>query len=84
MTVQKNGQVTTVQVRDTGAGIPEAHLSKIFEPFFSTKAEGHGIGLWMTRRIIERDFRGTILVESSPGQGTVFTLALPSHEPSPA
>ena len=68
-----------VTVADTGPGISQQHLSKIFEPFFSTKGEqGTGLGLWISKEIIERH-RGVLRVRSRAGEqlGSVFTLFLP-------
>jgi signal transduction histidine kinase len=64
-----------ISVADTGRGISEENLPRIFTPFFTTKGEaGTGLGLYITRRIIE-DHRGTITVESGAG-GTTFTISL--------
>jgi PAS domain S-box-containing protein len=67
-----------VDVRDTGAGIPEANLSKIFDPFFTTKpvGQGTGLGLSIVYGIVERH-GGTIHVESRVGEGTTFHLSFP-------
>jgi two-component system NtrC family sensor kinase len=75
------GRYALIQVQDTGSGIPEEHLSEIFEPFFSTKTEakGTGLGLWVSRSIIQ-DHGGQIIVRSHPGYGTTFIIALPSEE----
>ena len=67
----------TVEVRDTGPGIPEEHLSKIFIPFFTTKAKGHGIGLALAHRIVT-EHGGTLTAANSPTGGAVFTIKLPS------
>jgi two-component system NtrC family sensor kinase len=66
------------KVIDTGCGIPEEHLSRIFEPHFTTKppGEGTGLGLAIAYRIVE-DHGGHFVVESSPGAGTTFTVMLP-------
>lgn len=61
---------------DTGGGIDDETLLHIFEPFYSTKASGSGLGLPTTRRIIE-GHDGTISVQSKPGHGTQFTLEFP-------
>ena len=61
---------------DTGKGIPPETLPKIFEPFFSTKRTGSGLGLPTTKRIVEAH-GGTIAVESEVGKGTKFTLRFP-------
>ena len=65
-----------VQVADSGAGIDQAHVGKIFDPFFSTKAQGTGLGLALVQQIVV-DHGGQIDVESAPGQGTTFTLSFP-------
>jgi two-component system NtrC family sensor kinase len=67
-----------IEVSDTGLGIPAEHLSRIYDPFFTTKSLGHGtgLGLSITYGII-REHDGTIAVESSVGQGTRFTLSMP-------
>jgi signal transduction histidine kinase len=64
-------------VTDTGHGITDNDLPHIFEPFFSTKAEGSGIGLALVYRVV-RDHGGQIEVRSRPGTGTTFLLSLPS------
>jgi two-component system sensor histidine kinase HydH len=63
-------------IADTGAGIPEGDLEKVFEPFFSGKKKGTGLGLAIVHQIIE-SHRGDIRVESRPGEGTVFRIRLP-------
>ncbi|MDY7225375.1 sensor histidine kinase [Hyalangium rubrum] len=69
----------TVDVQDTGAGIPPEILERIFEPFFTTKpvGEGTGLGLAVCRNIITA-MGGTLSVESTPGHGTTFRLSLPT------
>ncbi len=64
-----------IEVRDTGVGIDEANLQSIFDPFFSTREMGLGLGLALCRRIIE-EHRGEIAVESKAGE-TVFRIHLP-------
>jgi two-component system sensor histidine kinase PilS (NtrC family) len=66
-----------LMVRDTGIGIAREDLEHIFEPFFSRKAGGTGLGLATTARIVE-DHKGTIDVLSHPGKGTTFTIHLPA------
>jgi signal transduction histidine kinase len=62
-----------IQVRDTGPGIATADLQKIFIPFFTTKAKGHGIGLALAHRIITQH-GGTLTAANSPDGGAVFTI----------
>jgi len=66
-----------VSVRDTGCGIKEEDLKKIFEPLFSTKPKGTGLGLAIVQGIIEAH-KATIAVKSTVGQGTEFTLRFPA------
>jgi len=65
-----------VRVEDTGQGMPEEVLSKIFYPFFTTKEKGSGIGLAIAQKIID-SHHGSIDVESEVGNGTTFTIKLP-------
>ena len=65
-----------IRVTDNGPGIPPEILEKIFVPFFSTKAEGSGIGLSLSRQII-RNHGGQISVDSEAGKGTIFRVSLP-------
>jgi two-component system, sporulation sensor kinase E len=71
-----------VSISDTGSGIPEEKLNRIFQPFFTTKKKGSGLGLMIVQRII-RDHAGKIDVESKPGKGTTFRVWLPLHERRP-
>ncbi|MEW6163149.1 MAG: response regulator [Nitrospirota bacterium] len=65
-----------VQVSDTGKGIPKDKIKYIFDPFFTSKIYGPGLGLTFTQKIIQ-EHRGTISVDSELGKGTTFTLRLP-------
>jgi len=65
-----------ITFKDNGAGISPEHMKHLFEPFFTTKATGTGLGLVITRRIIQ-EHGGSIGVESHSGQGTIFTVQLP-------
>jgi signal transduction histidine kinase len=67
----------TIEVRDKGPGIPESNLSKIFIPFFTTKPNGHGIGLALAHRIVT-EHGGTLTAANCPTGGAVFTIKLPS------
>jgi two-component system NtrC family sensor kinase len=71
--------VFRVDVIDTGIGIPQDHLKKIYDPFFTTKelGRGTGLGLSVTYGIIQ-EHSGKIAVDSKPGHGTRFVLELPA------
>jgi two-component system NtrC family sensor kinase len=73
----EDGQVTA-EIGDTGSGIPSEHLSRIYDPFFTTKVigKGTGLGLSITYGIV-REHEGTLTCQSAVGQGTRFTVALP-------
>lgn len=71
-----------IEVADTGKGIPEENLSKIFEPYFSTKETGTGLGLAIVQKIVDVH-HGTIGVASTEGEGTKFTLRLPEAAGAP-
>jgi PAS domain S-box-containing protein len=65
-----------LEVEDTGAGIPASDANKIFNPFFTTKGQGTGLGLALAHKIIE-DHGGRISFRSTPGRGTTFRITLP-------
>lgn len=69
-----------IDVTDTGVGIPDHQLGKLFQLYFSTKESGSGLGLCTTRRILELH-GGTIAVESEAGKGTHFTVRIPITAP---
>jgi signal transduction histidine kinase len=81
------GDKVHIYIADTGCGIPQEHLSKIFAPFFTTKSRGTGLGLAVVKKIIERH-QGSIEVKSVVGEGTVFLIRLPLQQtvknPSPS
>jgi PAS domain S-box-containing protein len=77
-----NAPMLRVTVRDTGMGIPQENLERLFEPFFTTKPNGTGLGLPITRRIVQ-EHRGVISVNSELHKGTTFTLLLPSAAKQP-
>lgn len=68
-----------IQVSDTGCGIQKDDLTKIFDPYFTTKTSGTGLGLAIAHNIVEA-MGGTISVESQPGKGTTFRLVLPMRD----
>ncbi|MEM1124174.1 MAG: HAMP domain-containing sensor histidine kinase, partial [Bacteroidota bacterium] len=72
---KNNEGKTFIEVKDNGPGIPQDVMDKIFVPFFTTKKEGSGIGLSLSRQIM-RLHKGNIEVNSVEGKGTVFTLSL--------
>lgn len=74
--ISPDGDFVRVEIIDSGKGIPEANLKKIFEPYFSTKETGTGLGLAIVQKIVDVH-RGSIEVESTVGEGTKFTLWLP-------
>ncbi|WP_244964887.1 ATP-binding protein [Paenibacillus barcinonensis] len=76
MDMLKEGDRVLISVSDTGSGIPESSLSSIFNPFFTTKEEGTGLGLALCQKIVQ-DHNGKITVQSEPGTGSTFTLCLP-------
>jgi len=71
-----------VDVSDTGIGIAKAHQNTIFQPMTSSYENGTGLGLSVSRAILE-GYGGTLTVESTPGQGATFTLALPVADGTP-
>jgi signal transduction histidine kinase len=73
------GEFVLVEISDNGCGIPAENLSRIFEPFFSTKEKGTGLGLSVSFGIIE-NHQGRIEVFSLPGSGTRFSINLPVHQ----
>lgn len=72
-----------LEIEDNGTGIDEAHLEHIFDPFYTSKPEGTGLGLAVTQRIVER-LGGNISVEPSKPEGTRFTLEFPASRESDA
>ena len=69
-----------LSIRDTGGGIPPDVLPRIFEPLFSTKGFGVGLGLSIVKGIVEQH-GGTIEITSEPGRGTTAVVRLPLSEP---
>ena len=77
VTIGRANGVTTVSVRDDGPGMSPETVRRIFELYFSTKDAGTGLGLPITKKIVE-EHGGTIRVASAPGQGTTVTIELPA------
>ena len=79
LTAEPERRGACVHVTDTGVGIPTESLDKIFEPYYSTRPGGTGLGLPMVRRIVQ-EHGGSIEVHSEMGRGTRFTIHLPAAE----
>jgi signal transduction histidine kinase len=82
--IRGKGSGTSVElvVEDTGCGIAPENLARIQEPFFTTKSDGHGLGLAICRSIVWQ-MRGTFAIESTPGKGTRVTAVLPAYQAGP-
>jgi len=76
VTVKRNGNNVLILVKDNGVGIEEHNIDRIFEPKFTTKNSGMGLGLGIIKNIIE-NYKGTITFETKYGTGTTFTVSLP-------
>ena len=74
----EEGQWICLSIQDSGMGVLAEDMNKLFDPFFSTKEGGIGLGLSITHRIIDQH-HGKIEVRSDPGHGTHFTIWLPIH-----
>jgi two-component system sensor histidine kinase PilS (NtrC family) len=72
----------TIQIRDSGCGIPEDNLNQIFDPFYTSKPDGTGLGLSIVHTILE-SYGGWLEVESQAGHGTTFTMKLDRMHPPP-
>lgn len=75
---RRAGERVLIEVEDDGIGIPADVLPRLFDPFFSTKEGGSGLGLALTQQIV-KDHGGDLLVESTVGKGTVFRVAVPAR-----
>ena len=78
----ENPDSVWVSVTDTGGGIPQEQINRIFEPFYTTKKKGSGLGLMIVQRIV-RAHNGRIELDSHVGRGTTFKIWLPLHERKP-
>lgn len=88
-TMQRGGVLTIMtrkadskfylSVKDTGIGVPQDKMSKVFEPYFTTKNSGLGLGLAFTKRIVE-EHGGKVAFESAEGKGSIFTIILPMEK----
>jgi PAS domain S-box-containing protein len=79
ISTRKDGDFVEAAFTDTGVGIPEENMSKLFTPLFTTKAQGVGLGLAICKNIVEAH-NGRIEVKSKLGEGTTFTIKLPIHQ----
>lgn len=76
--VEQRQKRIIITIEDNGVGIPEDLYQRIFEPNFTSKSSGMGLGLTMVRKMVE-DYKGEISVKSTVGKGTTFTISLPSN-----
>ena len=75
------GEYIELSVKDTGTGIPDDAIKKIFDPYFTTRKKGKGTGLGLaTVHSIIKNYNGEIIVKSKPGKGTTFTIYLPVYQ----
>ena len=74
--MNQRGNNISIRVSDSGPGIPSSIKNQLFDPFFSTKQNGTGLGLWVVYRLIQ-NMNGVIEVESAEGQGTTFHITVP-------
>jgi CheY-like chemotaxis protein len=79
--VMNQGEYVRIVIQDNGVGIPAENIGKIFDPYFTTKEQGSGLGLATSHSIIKKH-GGYISVESSQGKGTVFSIYLPASSRS--
>lgn len=76
----KDGENIVISIADTGEGIPKENITKVFEPYFTTKARGLGLGLSLCKKYVEAH-GGRIELESEVGKGTTFIVKLPINQP---
>jgi two-component system sporulation sensor kinase A len=74
--ISKSDGIVRIEVEDNGCGIPEDKVKDLFKPFYTTKANGTGLGLVIVKKMITR-MNGTIAIESRKDIGTVVTISLP-------
>ncbi len=77
ISLKRQGTTLLMDVHDRGLGIRPATQSKIFEPFYTTKSKGVGIGLFIVKQVLENDFKGTVGLSSDKSHGTTFSVSLP-------
>lgn len=81
MSYQASDEIISIQISDTGPGIDQDHIDKLFNPFFTTRHDAVGLGLFVTKQIVHR-YGGSIRVESQKGSGSLFTVRFPYSEAS--
>jgi signal transduction histidine kinase len=79
--IENGGNAATVRVRDNGCGMSDEEVARIFNPFFTTKDKGTGLGMAISRKIVEAH-EGAIAVTSAVGRGSEFTVTFPMPGPS--
>ena len=77
--IDHSGESLRLEIADTGHGIGEEEAKKIFEPFYTTKEQGLGLGMPYAKKIIEQH-GGTISLNSRPGEGTTISIVLPAAQ----
>ena len=82
ISAHSHGNMIDIQVVDTGSGIAPENMDKIFEPLYTTKLKGIGLGLAVSQKLVEAN-DGSIEVVSRLGKGTTFIVFLPKSRPSP-
>ncbi|MCK4680989.1 ATP-binding protein, partial [bacterium] len=82
ISTEQSGHMIVITVRDNGPGIPKEIMSKLFVPFFTTRKAGSGLGMAVTRRIVE-NHGGGIGVDSAPGEGTTVRISIPIVRSAP-
>ncbi|MGO9170091.1 MAG: ATP-binding protein, partial [Candidatus Sulfotelmatobacter sp.] len=78
----EGGDAVHIRVTDEGCGIAPEYRQKIFEPFFSLRQGGTGLGLFLSLNAV-RSWGGNILVESTPGKGSIFEVVIPAIDSAP-
>ncbi len=73
---RRGSHLAIIEVRDNGPGVPETHRASIFDPYFTTKKNGTGLGLWIAQQIVVAH-GGTLQLSEAAGGGAVFTIQLP-------
>jgi len=82
VSIEDDGENVKIKVSDTGSGIPKKQFNNVFEPGFTTKKRGWGLGLSLTKRIVEEYQKGTIKVLNSEiGKGTTMQVSFKKSKP---